>query len=671
MANEIKADSNTYVGYNHITSEFYVKNLDTKTAAKTATDAKLILDITSPGNKVSLESIAQLEHRLEPITSISYSLEDTGRYIKTIYFNEYKSLSIQYDEPSLYIQGSNEMWDMSSTLSQDSVSLFMWQYFVYYVGLDMPRKLMNAIIAYYKDIQKPYVYNIITPLTDKEKDAGKSLTYSNQFTMNNADHTSKGEYTGTKNPDNLYTLNVYDIESIKKYKTDLVYAVDSIEKSKNRINLTERLSSTIFTEGMKIRIVDSGDDKLDGEYTVKEQVNDVIDGLEPEKAKSHIIISDAERFEVNFVPLNNAYILKIVDSENPDEVKKITITDNLITCTEEPECKVGDLIQITSDTGKYIDNLTVKHVDNKNIYVDQDIQKQAEITPEDNAKVWINAYGIRYMGYDKYTEIKSAQQVAKVDGKNLYILDYLQDNQYVPGETVYIDYGNGVVTEHTIDTEGVHLSGIVTQQTTETENEESSIITTSKYTQGYLTLTPAPATHNLPYVLGKDPVMVQKRNITTTPENSFTLTSALTLKQGDVFEVFNTDINGTYTVESITGNKVFVVRKNDDKDIPIVTFDDNHKGIVQIRVYSERIQLNMLFSRRADKMPMGEFMLDNDQQFSQYLELYNIVTPKSQNYADFNQEVDKRYYLGDNLLNDEEATYMNLVGLYSEVYPQD
>ena len=654
MANEIKADSNTYVGYNHITSEFYVKNLDTKTAAKTATDAKLVLDITAPGNKVSLESIAQLEHRLEPITSISYTLEDTGRYIKTIYFNEYKSLSIQYDEPSLYIQGSNEMWDMSSTLSQDSVSLFMWQYFVYYVGLNMPRKLMNAIIAYYKEIQKPYVYNIVTPLTDEEKDAGKSLTYSNQFTMNNADHTSKGEYTGTKNPDNLYTLNVYDIESIKTYKTDLVYAVDSIEKSKNRINLTEKLSSTIFTAGMKIRIADSGDDKLDGDYTVAKQIDDVVDPLEPTKAKSHIIISEEERFAVNFVPLNNAYILKIVDSENPEEVKKITITDNLITCTEEPECKVGDLIQITSDTGKYIDNLTVKHVDNKNIYVNQNIQSQANITPEDKAKVWINAYGIRYMGYDTYTEIKSAQQVSKVDGKNLYILDYLQDNQYVPGETIYIDYGNGVVTQHTIDAGGVHLSGV----------------TTSGYTQGYLTLTPAPATHNLPYVLGKEPVMVQKRNTITTPENSFTLTSALTLKQGDVFEVFNTDINGTYTVESIEGNKVFVVRENDDKDIPAVTFEDSHKGIVQIRVYSERILLNMLFSKRADKMPMGEFMLDNDQQFSQYLELYNIVTPKSQNYANFNQEVDKMYYLGDNLLNDEEATYMNLVGLYSDVYPK-
>ena len=654
MANEIKADSNTYVGYNHITSEFYVKNLDTKTAAKTATDAKLVLDITAPGNKVSLESIAQLEHRLEPITSISYTLEDTGRYIKTIYFNEYKSLSIQYDEPSLYIQGSNEMWDMSSTLSQDSVSLFMWQYFVYYVGLNMPRKLMNAIIAYYKEIQKPYVYNIVTPLTDEEKDAGKSLTYSNQFTMNNADHTSKGEYTGTKNPDNLYTLNVYDIESIKTYKTDLVYAVDSIEKSKNRINLTEKLSSTIFTAGMKIRIADSGDDKLDGDYTVAKQIDDVVDPLEPTKAKSHIIISEEERFAVNFVPLNNAYILKIVDSENPEEVKKITITDNLITCTEEPECKVGDLIQITSDTGKYIDNLTVKHVDNKNIYVNQNIQSQANITPEDKAKVWINAYGIRYMGYDTYTEIKSAQQVSKVDGKNLYILDYLQDNQYVPGETIYIDYGNGVVTQHTIDAGGVHLSDV----------------TTSGYTQGYLTLTPAPATHNLPYVLGKEPVMVQKRNTITTPENSFTLTSALTLKQGDVFEVFNTDINGTYTVESIEGNKVFVVRENDDKDIPAVTFEDSHKGIVQIRVYSERILLNMLFSKRADKMPMGEFMLDNDQQFSQYLELYNIVTPKSQNYANFNQEVDKMYYLGDNLLNDEEATYMNLVGLYSDVYPK-
>lgn len=651
MAHEIPAlsDDNTFVGYNHITKEYYVRNLDTKTAAKSASDAKLILDITAPNNDVSEERIEQLSHTLEDITDIYYTLEDSGRYIKTICFNDYKALAMQYDEPSLYIRGSNEMWNMASTISAESVSLFMWQYYVYYVGLNMPRKLMNAIIDYYVSIQKPYVYNTILPLTEEEKDNGAKLKYSNEFIMNNVDKSSRGEYSGVKNPEGVYTLNVYDVKSSVTDTVDKTFAVNTIEKSKNKINLANLLPADTFEEGMVIRIQGTDNAELDNDYTVDRQENDTVDPLDPDKAKTHVFIVEEESFPANFVVLNNPDILKIVEPGGVPAQE--TITDNLITCTENPVCDIGDIIQITDTSNKLFGNLTVKQVINKNIYVNENIQSQA-LTEADEARVWINAYKIDHMGYDEYTEIKSSQQVASVNGKNVYLLDVLLENQYAAGETVYINYGDGVVSQHTIDSGGVHLS----------------TFSGNGYTQGYLVVTPAPATTGLPYLLGKEPVFIEKRNTVSYPENSITLSGSPTLAKDDTFDMFNTDINGTYKVDSIEGNKIYVVRENEDEDLPKVNYNGNsNPGIVQIRKYSERILLDMKFSRRADKMPMGKFMLDNNQQFTQYLELYRIVPPTSQNYADLNQEVTMKYYLGENL-NGEGDVYMECLGLYSDNY---
>lgn len=652
MAHEIPAlsDDNTFVGYNYITREYYVRNLDTKTAAKSASDAKLILDITAPNNEISEEQIEQLSHTLEDITDIYYTLEDNGRYIKTICFNDYKALAIQYDEPSLFIRGSNEMWNMASSISAESVSLFMWQYYVYYVGLNMPRKLMNAIINYYVSIQKPYVYNTIVPLTQEEKDNGAKLMYSNEFIMNNVDKSSRGEYIGIKNPEGVYTLNSYNVKSSIHDTVDKTFAVNTIEKSKNKINLANLLDANVFTNGMVIRLQGTDVNGLDGDYTVDRQENDVVDPLDPDKAKTHIFIVEEESFPANFVVLNNPDVLKIVEPGGTPAQE--TITDNIITCTENPVCDINDVIQITNTSNKLFGNLTVKQVVNKNIYVNENIQSQA-LSESDKAKVWINAYKINHMGYDEYTEIKSSQQVASVSGKNVYLLDVLSENQYVAGETVYINYGDGVVSQHTIDSNGVHLS----------------TVTIDGYTQGYITVTPAPsASSKLPHVLGREPVYLEKRNTVSYPENSLTLSGSPSLLKGDTFNIFNTDIDGVYKVDSIEGNKVYVVVENDDEDLPKVNYaGSSNPGIAQVRKYSERILLDMQFSRRADKMPMGKFMLDNNQQFTQYLELYRIVPPTSQNYADLNQEVTMKYYLGENL-NGEGDVYMECLGLYSDNY---
>ena len=60
MTHEIIADANTSVGYNFLTKEYFVKNLDTTTTLFTPADAKHILDITAPFNSISEDDIEKL-----------------------------------------------------------------------------------------------------------------------------------------------------------------------------------------------------------------------------------------------------------------------------------------------------------------------------------------------------------------------------------------------------------------------------------------------------------------------------------------------------------------------------------------------------------------------------------------------------------------------------------
>ena len=714
MAHEIKADSNTYVGYNFLTSEYYVKNLETKTATKTAHEAKLVLDITAPRNVISEEAIKALSRDYEPITSINYTLEDTGRYIKTIYFNDYKSFAIQYDEPSLYIRGSNEMWDMSSSLGVDSISTFFWQYYVYHLGLDMPQELITTIISYYKEIQKPYVYNIIEPRTEKDISEGKQLVYTNQFMINNADNSSRGEYTGTKNPDNEYSLNTYNITKAGFDTAAETYAVGSVEKNQFRINMTKLLDEGTFKVGQQIELFDT--EAINGIYTITKVENDVFDEENPDSALTHLIV--AEPFEKDFVPLHNQNILKRVPrslsvqsititgdehainlNETPNENEFNTndkieiygtgvvdgfytiasksgtkivvkekfaqaytptynlyivresekeVIENSVTCLEEPSCKIGDLLQITT-SNSFLENYKVLSVDGNKIYVNKAINPVLE--SRDGAKVWCNAYKVNHCGYAEYTEICESRQIKTINGAVVQIYGMFDATNYATNMKVYIDN-----KEYTI-------SSVV----------YPSYNNTNVYTEGSITLTSNPPAYT--YNVNKEPLYLEVRKIYKVPENSFTLNAPLPLSEGDTFEVFNnTSINGTYTVDTVENTdsiyKVYVVKDKNDEPVPELTFGNNDKnsGIIQTHSYSDKILLNLNYSRLPDRVPVGEFMLDNDEQFTEYLELYCVVTPKNQNYSDFNQPVTMKHYLGEGLLHKGEPTYMNCIGLYSEHY---
>ena len=199
MTHEIIADANTSVGYNFLTKEYFVKNLGTTTTLFTPADAKHILDITAPFNSISEDDIEKLSVTLEPLANIYYAWEDTGSYIKAIYFNSYKDHAIVYNEPFIYIKSSNEMWNISSSISKDTIRDFFWSYFTYNLGLDVPMDIMDTIINYYVKLQQPYTYNNIIP-REKPED---TLMYNNTITLINHNKTSKGECNAIKNPNNI------------------------------------------------------------------------------------------------------------------------------------------------------------------------------------------------------------------------------------------------------------------------------------------------------------------------------------------------------------------------------------------------------------------------------------------------------------------------------------
>ena len=134
------------------------------------------------------------------------------------------------------------MWDMSSTLSIDTITTFLWQYYVYNLGLNMPVKIIESIVSYYKSLQNPYVYNVILPKNKKED----ILTYSNKFMINDLNKKSKCRYEGIKNPDNIYTLNKYNIIKSGYDNIPVTYNISSIESNKNRINLELLFSKFIY-----------------------------------------------------------------------------------------------------------------------------------------------------------------------------------------------------------------------------------------------------------------------------------------------------------------------------------------------------------------------------------------------------------------------------------------
>lgn len=637
MAHEIAAltDDNTFVGYNFITKTYYVKNMDTITVAQTPEEAKVIFDITAPYNAVSVEDIRRLSVELEPITKIYFTWEDTGKYIKSIYFNDYKNHSIVYEEPSLYVQGSNEMWNMASSIGKDTVRDFFWSYFTMHLGLHVDLILMDSIIEYYKSIQKPYVYNNIAPRAEETD----PLMYSNMISINNPDNSSRGVYTATKNPDNVYSIESYDIVRMGKTTQQPSYPINSIHVNGDIIVLANQLPSiTIggspFGAGSKIVVKGTG--KNDGTYTVAKLENYTGPNI-GETTVTQIKTVELMREDFASNSMKDNAVIEVIGESTKE------VIEDSITIVGFPYLRVGELVQVRGSVN--IDNYTVKRIEDNGwedtthtyrVYVNQHVN----VNESDGNKLYSTAWAIKRAGFDEYSRVIGSRGGYKVSGNTVFLYS-LVSGDFNVGDAVYINYGKDDVRGPFTIT-GVNIPSSITPNAT-------------------ITLNVSPG-RDYAYKVGLEPITVEVRETYRADENSITIYKGSylpSIKENDVIEIRNSkDLNGTYTVEYMSkhahDNSLYKIwLKNIEESLPHYDNVENGadiKGVVQPRVYSERILMNMTYSVRADKMPTGKFMFDDNSQLTKYLDTYFITVPNSTNYGNINQQVNELYFLGDDLM---------------------
>lgn len=631
MTHEIIADANTSVGYNFLTKEYFVKNLDTITTLFTSADAKHILDITAPFNNISEDDIKKLSVTLEPLTNIYYAWEDTGSYIKAIYFNSYKDQAIVYNEPFIYIKSSNEMWNISSNISKETIRDFFWSYFTYTLGLDVPMNIMDTIINYYVKLQQPYTYNNIIP-REKPED---TLMYNNTITLNNHNKTSKGEYNAIKNPDNIYIMETYDVIRTGQTVGPITYPIYSMTEIGSSI-----LLDNVYTEGLTIgaKITVLGTNTNDATYTIKTTgTKNLASGKQVTELKVN------ETFKNDFISdTYNTAIIKLTTTK--------TITENSITVTEEPQVDVGDMLQLRGSAN--VDNLVVQRVEGNRIILNS--STPVGVHTETDNKVYASAYKILKIGNDSYTEVTGAMGINKITNNLVYPSGWLYSTNFIVGQSIYINFGLGLL-------KGPFKITAVTPSTT----DNNAVI------NGYITLDNSPGDYVS--TIGREPAAIEVRNTTTETENSIIVSNYPVLKSGDTFNVKNSaSWDGEYTVDYIesvsNGTKIWIRKNNNFDGFNEIYIDSEQtkKAIVQTRKYSNRILLDMTYSKWANKTPMGKFMLDNDQQLTQYLENYFITPPTSINYAEINQPVPLKYFLGEKLA----ISTMDCVGTYSEIFEE-
>ena len=93
------------------------------------------------------------------------------------------------------------------------------------------------------------------------------------------------------------------------------------------------------------------------------------------------------------------------------------------------------------------------------------------------------------------------------------------------------------------------------------------------------------------------------------------------------------------------------------------SFTDN-SGILQKRTPSPEVLIEITDSKNPTLMPNTTFMVDSTAQATAYLSLLDTLTvPTEACYNNSTMKVEETYYI-----NTSTVTYMNLLGLYSEIY---
>ena len=349
----IDIDVNTRVGFNYIKQKFYVTNKEYTTYRTSIAEIQEVLhalEITD----ITDEELQNLKDYTEDLYKVTYTLQDTGAYIHTLQFNDFKEypLTLDCEKQKLYIMNSTIIYDLTLNESPRNVRIpRILSFYKNTLGLlisseDM-RYFYSLLLSYYY----PTCYNQISynEITDK-------YFYNNKFLLSNYSNTSNATYICTYNPNNNAAF------------TDIGYVVGT-NTTNNTIILDKNISeedlqgyNKIIIEGTTTTI-DGNEYSADGEYTVEAIGNNILQ------------VAETIPFAYEF-PYKECYVLSAQYT-----ITEMNRTNRTITLHEQPDnILVGDVILVSGasvesnfETISCNGTYTVESIQNKVITVEEEI----------------------------------------------------------------------------------------------------------------------------------------------------------------------------------------------------------------------------------------------------------------------------------------------------------
>ena len=201
MSRVIVVDTDTSIGYLYLTKQFYIINKNTYTFRSTEELAKQVLNIVAPDNTVTIQDLANIKETNEVLTSLSYTLHDTGAYVSSIQINDYSTYPIVLDcyKQVIYIKGTDIVFNLTVNESRESRIYVIMNFFLDTLGVEITMEQLTLIYNYLISMYTPYVYNVISDTSTSP------ILYSNVFAISNWNNKSKAEYSCTLNPYDTYT----------------------------------------------------------------------------------------------------------------------------------------------------------------------------------------------------------------------------------------------------------------------------------------------------------------------------------------------------------------------------------------------------------------------------------------------------------------------------------
>ena len=184
----IDIDTDTRVGFNYIKNQYYVTNKGYTTYRNSDTEAEIqevlhALDITS----VTDEELLELKDDMEELYKVSYTLQDTGAYIHTLQFNDFKRypLTLDCEKKKLYIMNSTIIYDLTLNESPKNVRIpRILSFYKNTLGLLMTTHDMSYFYSLLLSYYYPTCYNQVMYNTNTKK-----YFYNNKFLLSNYSNT--------------------------------------------------------------------------------------------------------------------------------------------------------------------------------------------------------------------------------------------------------------------------------------------------------------------------------------------------------------------------------------------------------------------------------------------------------------------------------------------------